>query len=117
MNTGLWKMDSGLAAARRPGMTTKRCKGGFLYTRAAMTDSEPHLLVVEAIRRTLESRCYWWKSNAQHRLKYLGISRAASLENVCVRRRHAPKAGRCRSKSPSPACRRTGHRVCQRGRL
>jgi hypothetical protein len=21
MNTGLWKMDSGLAAARRPGMT------------------------------------------------------------------------------------------------
>jgi len=62
MNTGLWKMDSGLAAARRPGMTTERCKGGFLYTRAAMTDSEPHLLVVEAIRRTLESRCYWWKS-------------------------------------------------------
>jgi hypothetical protein len=35
----------------------------------------------------------WWKSNAQYRLKYLGISRAASLENVCVCRRHAPKAG------------------------
>jgi hypothetical protein len=23
MNTGLWKMDSGLAAARRPGMTNE----------------------------------------------------------------------------------------------
>jgi hypothetical protein len=23
MNTGLWNMDSGLAATRRPGMTTK----------------------------------------------------------------------------------------------
>jgi hypothetical protein len=29
MNTGLWKMDSGLAAARRPGMTISVSRAGF----------------------------------------------------------------------------------------
>jgi hypothetical protein len=29
MNTGLWKMDSGLAAVRRPGMTVKVPKVGW----------------------------------------------------------------------------------------
>src|SRR5882757_10141134 len=35
MNTGLWKMESGIAAARRPGMTA-RCAGRWQLTLAAL---------------------------------------------------------------------------------